>query len=301
VSVSRLAVDSELAPQGSEDYYIARLHPPAERRAIALHLALEDRLLGVLRDARSPEAARLKLLWWRDSFAAAAADEFRHPLIHALAAERAGATSSWPAAFQGAAEALLERLDWQVPQPARVWLDNLSRCEGSIAAALVAGRPHAPVASTVARVNALAAGTQWARGLQWLPRWQQLGLHWLPLEDLRQHALDDNPPAGEAADAAPGHRTGHWPRLAAGFVNRGLALAIEARSALDGPARRAALAARIRLALGCAELRACADSDWPVLQERVALTPLTRLLTALAVSWIDYRPRGPDAPDKRVH
>jgi hypothetical protein len=291
VSTDPLAAD--LAPLGTEDYYIARLHPPRERLRVALHLALETRLLGLLREGRDRDAVGLRLRWWQDCLAAAAAGDFRHPLTARLGALDPDRPTAWPAAFADAARGLELRLDWQTPPSAAEALDNLRRVEGALALALardlLRAEPEPPALEAVAE---LAALTAWARGLQWLPHWQRLGLNWIPRETLAAHA--DRHGRGPGGDA-PGQSEGsdHWPRLAGDFIGQTLGQALAAHRRLPRAARAATLCVRIRHACGRAELAHAAAAGWPVLAERVTLTPIARLLIALGVKFLDRLPRGP--------
>jgi len=288
--------EDDLAPVGSEDYYIARMHPARERPRVAIHLALEARLLGLLLEGSEPSLVRLRLRWWQDCLAAACNGDYHHPLTARLGKLDAGTPGQWPAAFAQAALALEERLTWQTPRPADEILDNLHQVEGALAQALVRDlSPHTDPA-TLAAVRELAATTQWARGLQRLPRWQQLGLHWLPIEDLRAHAPGHGSADGVAGADHAGHAIAHWPRLADAFVGRALGLALAAHRRLPRSTRGATLAVRIRHGCARAELARCAAAGWPVLRERVTLTPIARLIIALGVSCFDHLPKGPVSP-----
>jgi len=285
----------DLAPIGTEDYYIARLHAPAERLRVALHLALEARLLGLLTDTSDPATLRLKLCWWQDCLAAACADEFHHPLLARLGELDAGRPAHWRRAFADAAVALEERLAWQRPLAAEQILDHLRRVEGTLAHALARDLAPQAAADACGDIAELAALTSWARGLQWLPHWQRLQIGWLPREALEAHVADRGIGVAGATASTVEHDPEHWPRLAEAFIGPVLERALAAHRRLPRSLRAVTLAVRIRHACGRAELARAAAAGWPVLRERATLTPIVRLLLALGVRHFDHLPRGPAA------
>ena len=72
-------------PPGSSAYYSIRFAPPSLRDALAALFAWRAELRRVLDEVSEPGVAHLKLEWWRDETRHAVTGTPRHPLSHALA------------------------------------------------------------------------------------------------------------------------------------------------------------------------------------------------------------------------
>ena len=72
-------------PPGSSAYYSIRFAPPPLRDTLAALFGWRDELRRVLDEVSEPGVAHLKLDWWRDETRHAVKGTPRHPLSHALA------------------------------------------------------------------------------------------------------------------------------------------------------------------------------------------------------------------------
>jgi phytoene synthase len=72
-------------PPGSAAYYVVRFAPAGQRNDLARLHAWQTELRHIVERARDPGVARLKLDWWRAELERAAAGAARHPLARALA------------------------------------------------------------------------------------------------------------------------------------------------------------------------------------------------------------------------
>ncbi len=77
-------------PAGSSAYYSIRVAPAARRDALAALFGWRERVRAVLDEVSDPGVAGLKLDWWRDEIRRTLAGEPRHPISRVLAASTDG-------------------------------------------------------------------------------------------------------------------------------------------------------------------------------------------------------------------
>lgn len=259
-------------PPGSSAYYSLRFGARERQPELALLLAWSREMRHIARDTSDPGIARLKLDWWREEIARATSGEARHPLTRELAPSiaRHGLSAT---AFQ-------EHIDaWEGLATGRRFrtrsqlLESCATAGGSLAELLtcvngdVSG-DHAPAARRLGaslylaeRIRDLGADLRRHRSL-------------LPAELLQVRGLSE--------DALLASRDRDGLRQ----VLRELAQDCrQLHRETVGPGKRPALAlgpvlilARLRLAT----LDEIEQAGFPVLAERVSLTPLRKL-------WISWR------------
>ena len=112
------------APAGSSAYYVIRLAPPGQQAALSALFGWRRELIRMATAMSDAGLARIKLHWWREELARAAAGSAQHPLGRRLA----GAMQQHDlplAALDGMAEATDEDLRGVLPASRE---DLLSHC-----------------------------------------------------------------------------------------------------------------------------------------------------------------------------
>ncbi len=264
------AFPNAATPAGSEPYYTVRFAPPQRRDALARRFAWWQELVHIADRATDPGVARLKLDWWREELARARAGSPRHPLAEALAPDLDAAAdlSPWLGMLDGAEARILK----QQPADAEAFARACALSGGNLGELLARAIADTPAGDVdfARRLGTYAEAVWRVRDLahhlarQWCP---------LPADLLREARL--------TPDRL--HETRHAAALA-DALDRVLApLRVprpQLRAARDRPAATAA-----RFAAQAAALhRALARRRYPVLHERVELTPLRRLWAAWRLS-----------------
>ena len=86
----RWSFPNRATPPGSSAYYSIRIAPAARRDALAALFGWRDRVRAVLDEVSDPGVARLKLDWWREEIERTLAGRPGHPVSHALASTTSG-------------------------------------------------------------------------------------------------------------------------------------------------------------------------------------------------------------------
>lgn len=241
-----------LVPAGSDLYY-ALLYCPPPRTPVAALLAWHGRLLRVLLESSDRAVAVAQLQWWSEEIARLGHGAPRHPLTRTLL--RAGEAAAGPA-MASALAAAMEQLHAPPPANARALVARWQPLGAPLwgqAAAWLAGRTPRPPAT----VDPLAALAGAAAAVRSAPRQRQTGRWSVPTASTT--------PAGLRALAD---------RLATEIDG--------AVAALPRPSRRALLPLVTLAAIEARTLRACTARDVDPTRERVALTPLRKLIIARA-------------------
>jgi len=127
-------------PVGSAGYYICRFSKPMQRERLARLFAWAAHLQDIAERANDPGVARLKLDWWRDELIRILADEPRHPLAIALAAD---INADWQRdAMLAMLDATEQRILKKQPQSHAEFISNCQQQGGAFAELLCGNDDH---------------------------------------------------------------------------------------------------------------------------------------------------------------
>lgn len=260
-------------PPGSPSYYVARFAPIGERDDLARLYAWRAELRHLVDKAGDPGVARLKLDWWRAELERAAAGEARHPLARALSRLAGGLAELRPfLEMLDAAE-----LEVRNAQPATEdeLVRQLDRAGGGFAELTLhagSGGPFDPeLRATARRLGVYAAAVRMLRDLP-----STLQRDYCPLPSAvvaeRQIAID------RLRESEPQRRLSDYARE--------LLARLDVTPELQRPAirRPELLTVRRQAALAHALRRKLERRDYPVLRQRIELSPIANL-------WIAWRLR----------
>lgn len=259
----------KLGGTGSAAYYSLLFLPPAARPALTALHALRRELDDVADECADAGVARTKLAWWQEELVRAFESRPRHPVTQLLAP----ALARHPAAHAALAE-LIEAAAARLP-PVRfpdfeALRADCRRAGGALVEldAILLGAPAAPA-------DARALGT----ALELAERLNDIGLHArrdrlpLPLADLARFGVHEaDLRQGLASDAARA--------LLAFEVERAGHLLHETLAALPASARPSLQPARTRARIALARMALARRRGYPVLAQRLMLTPLRCLWVA---------------------
>jgi len=257
-----------LAPAaGSELYYTLLYEPePRARASQALH-ALHALVIDTPTRCSDPGLARIRLAWVREELARFAAGESRHPITRALPPALAAAEPL--AELEACVTAVDREVDRGAPPADEEWHDWCAQTAGRIwrCWARVLGARTAEAPQVMAELGACIG--QW-RVLEWLRRDLDAGYQRIP-DSLLARARREAAGAGNPVFLA----------LTAELEDQ-LGRALAALPAAD---RRRLLPARIHARLKLATVRESRASGAHLLDRRVELTPVRRLLLAWRERW----------------
>lgn len=249
-------------------YSLLFLPPEARAALIGLH-ALRCELDETADECADPGVARLKLAWWREELARAFENQPRHPVTRLLAPAMALRHPE-----RGAFRDLVDAAEARLPPRRFASLDTLladCRQSGGAFAALSATLLGADSGSADAR----ELGTL----LELAERLCDLGLHArhdllpLPLEDLARFGVTE-------ADLLRGRENDNTRALLAFEAERAARLLREALAAVPPASRRTQLPVRSRARMALALLERARRRGYPMLAQRLMLSPLRCLWVA---------------------
>ena len=249
------------ARSGSSLHYATLFLPAPQRRAVVALAAFARELDATLEAASDPGVALARLAWWRTELAAAAGGAPSHPVSIALAQclRQSDATQTDLARMLDGAEVAARQT--RLLDAAAL---NRHLALGPTALARLCAAPlgveadTAPLARAIARVRLMRRTGADARRDR----------IWLPADTLRVHAVR---PADLFASRTP-------PGWAALMAEQAAAARDDWQEACKSLARQRS--ARALLALGRIHMRLLDEieaSGYAVLQQRIELTPLTKL------------------------
>ncbi|TAM47449.1 MAG: hypothetical protein EPN55_02435 [Gammaproteobacteria bacterium] len=250
---------------------------PAESRAglIALH-ALRRELDEIADECTDTGVARLKLGWWREELARTFENQPRHPVTRLLAPAIALRRS--PRA------ALKNMVDAAEARPSRRRFENFDTL---LADCRLSGGALAELSASLLGADDAAAGARELGALLELTeRLCHLGLHTrrgllpLPLDELARFNVAET-------ELLRGRQSDTVHALLAHEAERTGRLLREALAAVPPAARQALLPVRIRAHMALALLERARRRDYPMLTQRLMLSPLRCL-------WIAWRVRRSD-------
>lgn len=263
-----------VASAGSDLYYAALFLTEEEKsRLFSLH-ALAAELADVPRAAADPGVARIKLAWWREEIARLAGGRPQHPIVIAVAAS-------------GASDRIDVRNVLAMATACETWLDRPSlpdmdavveahaRFEGLLwrESARTLGVDESAALACICRLGSIVGVIHTMRGLgALLPR----GVARLPENLLRARGL-----AAEAIRR--GEHDEAIAAIAADMADAVRAAMSDALAALQTPQRGRLLPLLILAEVAGKTLEELQAEGFRLLERRIALTPLRKLWTAVAV------------------
>lgn len=266
----------KLGGSGTVLHYSLLFLPPATRPALTALHALRRELDDIADECADPGVAQAKLAWWREELARLFANRPRHPATQLLAPTIASQRLA-PATFAELTEAAAARrapvrfADFDALQA------DCRRAGGALAEleAVLLGAPGA-----AAEARALGGALELAERLC------DLGLHArhdrlpLPRADLARFGVHE-------ADLVRGKESETTRALLAFEAERAERLLRDALAALPPDSRRALQPARARARIALALLGQARRRGYPMLTQRLMLTPLRCL-------WIAWRAQRRD-------
>lgn len=261
-------------PPGSAAYYVVRFAPEQDRHDLARLYAWRAELRHIVERANDPGVARLKLDWWRAELERGAAGEARHPLARALSGllQRMAGLDPFGQMLD-TAEQEIRRLQ---PETEDQLLQRLARSGGAFAelSLLRAENPgiEPETRERARRLGSYDAAVEMLRDLY--PALQRAYCP-LPLAAMAEHRLRADRLGEEAQQRGLG-------RYSRELLER-LDIGGELRAA-SARRRPELLPARRSAALSAALHRKLARRDYPVMRQRIELSPIENL-------WIAWRLR----------
>lgn len=257
-------------PPGSAAYYVVRFAPVEQQNDLARMYAWRSELRHVIERANDPGVARLKLDWWRDELERGAAGEARHPLAQALSEVLRAMPDLGP--FEQMLEVAELEIRRMQPQTNDELIDRLARFGGAFAelSLKLPGNSaiETPIRERARRLGTFAAAVQMLRDLY--PSVRRAFCP-LPLAVMARHELE----AGRLGEPEQQPRLRRYSRELIGSLD----ILPDLHDRFAGAAREL-LPARRSAALAFALNRKLARRDYPIMRERVELSPIENLWTA---------------------
>ena len=261
----RWSFPNRATPPGSSAYYSIRVAPAAQRDALAALFGWHDRVRAVLDEVSDPGVARLKLDWWRQEIERTLAGRPGHPVSHALASTTSGLP---PEPFHAIAEQTEAELRGQRNADLDAQRRAAERDLGALFELIL--RVDEPIDPL--RIEQASQAGAWC----WLVRrWRdggallRRGREVIPDQPLQAAGLS------QAKLASPGERH-HLPDLLA-------SLAPDLQRCRPDPTGLPP-ALRAQVSIHAALLDELARDGFPVVDQRIGLTPLRKL-------WLAWRSR----------
>ncbi|HEX7328496.1 MAG TPA: presqualene diphosphate synthase HpnD [Casimicrobiaceae bacterium] len=264
------------APRGSTLHYCLRKLPPAQRRAITALHAFYREVDDAARHVSDPGVARVKLAWWRGEIAMACEGTPSHPVAQALAA----VLPAHPLA-RGELEAVVDGVERNVenrPFPDFAALRAHCLRTGGAVSGLSAGILGFRNPGTLDYARDLGVALQLIDIIRDVGSDARAGRVFLPVDELERFGVA---PADILARRAP-------PQFAALMemqATRARDLCDRAISSLPPEDRATQAPCLAAAAIRRTLLGEIARDGYRVLDRRVALTPVRKLLIATRVMW----------------
>jgi len=263
----------KVAAAGSTLYYSFLFLPDERRRPlIALH-AFADEIRAAVDGVSEPEAARMKVAWWRAELERLYAGSANHPVARALApeVEHLGLEPADLEAPLAAADMDLEHGRY----PDFAALERYCHLRAAVSGPLAARVTGYRDARTLDYARLLGTALALTRILCEVRADASRGRIYIPAEDLAEHGV-------RPAELAHGHTPGHVRRLLQSQARRARDCFERALATLPAVDRHAQHGGVIRARIALALLDEIERDGYRVLEHRVALTPLRKL-------WIAWR------------
>jgi phytoene synthase len=264
-------VQEKAAASGSSFYYAFLFLPPDRRAAITAFYAFCREVDDVVDEVNDPTVATQKLLWWRQEVMQSFAGKPQHPVMQALMplAERFRIESH-------ALQSIIEGCEMDLTQTRYLDYPSLSRYCHLVAgvvgevSARIFGQTHE---ATTAYAHKLGQAFQLTNILRDVGEDALRGRIYLPINELQQFDVK----AHEILNRIPSERFTALMRFQA---QRAHALYDEALALLPASDGRAQKPGLMMASIYRTLLREIEARQFPVLQKRVALTPVRKLWLA---------------------
>jgi phytoene synthase len=259
------------AASGSSFYYAFLFLPPPRRQAITAFYAFCRAVDDVVDESNEPDIAQTKLAWWRLEVKQAFAGQPQHPIMQAL---MPGAQT-----YGLRAEQLLAVIDGcQMDLNQTRYLDRPALERYAHLVAGVVGEVSAHIfgqaeVATTAYAHRLGLAFQWTNILRDVGEDALRGRIYLPIEDLQRHDVR----AHEIIDRLDSDR---FRQLMLDLCRYTHGLYDEALALLPTADRRAQKPGLMMCSIYRTLLVEIEQAGFPVLRERVALTPLRKFWLA---------------------
>ncbi|MEY2620714.1 MAG: hypothetical protein RIT26_534 [Pseudomonadota bacterium] len=264
-------VQQKAAASGSSFYYAFLFLPPARRQAITAFYAFCREVDDVVDEVSEPEVAQAKLAWWRQEVIQAFSGQAQHPVMQAL---MPGAR-----AFGLDASQLLSVIEGcQMDLSQTRYLDRPALEGYAHLVAGVVGEVSARIfgqtdPATTAYAHRLGLAFQWTNILRDVGEDALRGRIYLPIDDLQRHDVR----AHEILNRVDSER---FQRLMSELCAYTHSLYDQALSLLPAADRQAQKPGLMMCSIYRTLLVEMARAGFPVLRERVALTPLRKFWLA---------------------
>jgi phytoene synthase len=262
------------APPGSSIYYALRFLPPELRQALhALH-GLVQEVRAIPEQVSDPGVAAAKLDWWQTELARACAGQAQHPTLRLLAPQlhaRQIDARLLTAIVEGA------RRDAEAQRffnfaSLRHYCEHAGGIPMEVAARLLGHRQEA----TLRYAHTLGQALQLTLLLRDTGRHAAQGRLYLPVDELQRFDV-------RAQDVLQRQSSPALTALLRFQGARAMQMLDEAQALLPDEDRRAQKPGLILARIARALLNEIADSNYPVLQQRISLTPLRKFWLAWRV------------------
>ncbi len=267
-------VQQKAAASGSSFYYAFLFLPPPRRLAITAFYAFCREVDDVVDEVHEPDVASAKLAWWRQEVQQAFAGQPQHPVMQAL---MPGAQAYGIEARQ--LLAVIEGCQMDLTQTR--YLDRAGMERYCHLVAGVVGEVSARIfgqteAQTTAYAQRLGLAFQWTNILRDVGEDALRGRIYLPISDLQRHDVK----AHEILNRIDSPR---FQALMNELCDYTLGLYEEALALLPAADRRAQKPGLMMCSIYRTLLQEIRSAGFPVLKERVALTPLRKFWLAWKV------------------
>ena len=267
-------VQQKAAASGSSFYYAFLFLPPERRLAITAFYAFCREVDDIVDEVLEPDVAHAKLAWWRQEVNMAFQGQAQHPVMQAL---MPGAQSFGLNAAQ--LLAVIEGCEMDLTQTRYLDRSGLERYAHLVAG--VVGEVSARILGqtdpqTTAYAHRLGLAFQWTNILRDVGEDALRGRIYLPISDLQRHDVK----AHEILNRIDSDR---FKQLMTELCRYTQGLYDEALGLLPAADKRAQKPGLMMCSIYRTLLREIEAADFPVLRERVALTPLRKFWLAWKV------------------
>jgi phytoene synthase len=262
---------SKAAASGSSFYYSFVFLPPERRRAITALYAYCREVDDLVDEVPDPTLAHAKLAWWTQEIERLCAGDPQHPVTRALAphADRYGLT-------RARLLQVIEGMQMDLQQTRYLDFAGLQRyCHlvAGVVGEMSASIFGTPSAGTLEYARRLGLALQLTNILRDVGEDARRGRIYLPLEDLQRFDV-------KASDLLAGRYSEHFTQLMRFEAQRVRDIYRQALTALPREERRAQRPGLIMGAIYATLLDELERDGFRVLHQRIALTPLRKLMIA---------------------
>lgn len=264
-------VQQKAAASGSSFYYAFLFLPPARRQAISAFYAFCREVDDIVDEVSESNVAHAKLAWWRQEVTQAFAGQPQHPVMQALmpGAQEFGLNASQLLA-------VIEGCQMDLSQTR--YLDRVALERYAHLVAGVVGEVSARIFGqtddgTTAYAHRLGLAFQWTNILRDVGEDALRGRIYLPIADLQRHDVK----AHEILNRVDSDR---FKQLMTELCAYTQGLYDEALALLPAQDRRAQKPGLMMCSIYRTLLSEISQAGFPVLRERVALTPLRKFWLA---------------------